>query len=159
MFPVLRTKFIVSLNSYFLTAVWRSSVALPLKSDKVGKVVLQAHAGGGRVAPVVHLAALVDAVDGHAGAEEAAVAAVALVGEGVAARGALHHAPQLQRAPLAPLEVLHRRGEQPAAGDGCSLRMRADSQDYISIGTDILPCFRSVSLGVQQLLKDGILVQ
>ena len=40
-----------------LTAVRSSSVTLPLVGDKVGQVVVEQHAGGPGVAPVVHLAA------------------------------------------------------------------------------------------------------
>ena len=36
-------------------AVGRTPVTLPLVRDEVGQVVLQEHAGGRRVAPVVHL--------------------------------------------------------------------------------------------------------
>ena len=43
--------------NFILTTVWCPSVALPLEAHKVGKVVLQSHAGGRSVAPVVHLAA------------------------------------------------------------------------------------------------------
>ena len=38
------------------TAIRGPSVAFPLVGDKVGQVVLQGHAGGRGVAPVVHLA-------------------------------------------------------------------------------------------------------
>ena len=40
-----------------LTAVRSSSVTLPLVGHKVGQVVVEQHAGGPGVAPVVHLAA------------------------------------------------------------------------------------------------------
>ena len=39
------------------TTVRSPSVTLPLVGDEVGEVVLEEHAGGGGVAPVVHLAA------------------------------------------------------------------------------------------------------
>ncbi len=48
---------------------------------------------------------LVDSVHVLPGAEEAAVASVALVGERVASGGALHHARQLEGAALVPQEV------------------------------------------------------
>ena len=38
-------------------AVGSTSITLPLVGDEVGQVVLQDHAGGGGVAPVMHLAA------------------------------------------------------------------------------------------------------
>jgi len=71
--------------------IWRASVAFPLVRHEVREVVLQSHAGGRGVAPVMHLTASVDRVHGVAGAEEAAVAAVALVDQGVAARPTLDH--------------------------------------------------------------------
>ena len=39
-----------------ITAIRGPSIAFPLVGDKVGQVVLQGHAGGRGVAPVVHLA-------------------------------------------------------------------------------------------------------
>ena len=39
------------------TTVRSPSVTLPLVGDEVGEVVLEEHAGGGGVAPVVHLTA------------------------------------------------------------------------------------------------------
>jgi hypothetical protein len=39
-----------------LTAVRSSTITLPLEWNKVGQVVVEAHAVAGRVAPVVHLA-------------------------------------------------------------------------------------------------------
>ena len=44
-------------ESGVFTTVWSPSVTFPLVGDEVWEVVLEEHAGGGGVAPVVHLAA------------------------------------------------------------------------------------------------------
>ena len=65
-------------------------------------MVFQIHTRGSGVAPIVHLAAPVDAVDGISRSEEPAVAAVALEAQRVAARRAFDNLAQLQGSSLAP---------------------------------------------------------
>jgi len=72
-------------------AVRSSSVTLPLVRDKVGEVVLQHHAGGGGVAPVMHLTAPVNPIHGVTRAKEPTVATIALVHQWVAPGAALDH--------------------------------------------------------------------
>lgn len=82
-------------------AVRSPSVTLPLVGDKVRQVVLQDHAGGGGVAPVVHLAAPVNTIHSVTGPEEPAVAAIAFVYQRVASSPALYHRVEIPGGSLA----------------------------------------------------------
>lgn len=82
-------------------AVRSSSVTLPLVGDKVWQVVLQDHAGGGGVAPVMHLAAPVNTIHGVTRPKEPAVAAIAFVYQGVASSPALYHRIEIPGSSLA----------------------------------------------------------
>jgi len=72
-------------------AVRGAPVAAPLVRDEVGKVVLEEHAGGGGVAPVVHFAAPVDPVHYSSRPKETTVASITLKHQGIAASSALDH--------------------------------------------------------------------
>lgn len=69
----------VSALSPLSNTVRSSTVTLPLVRDEVREVVLQEHAGGRGVTPVVHLAAPVNSIDCVARAQKSTVAAVAFV--------------------------------------------------------------------------------
>jgi len=76
------TQLVATAVSSFANTVRSPSVTLPLVGDEVGEVVLEEHAGGGGVAPVVHLAAPVYAIHSLTRAEKATVAAILCTPEG-----------------------------------------------------------------------------
>jgi len=82
------------------------SVTFPLVRDEVGEVVLEEHAGGRGVAPVVHLTAPVYTVHSLARAKKATVAAVSLVDQGITACPTLDHGVEVPRGSLARVVLL-----------------------------------------------------
>lgn len=108
-------KFSVTLTQLVTTAlssislsntVWSPAVTFPLVGDEVGEVVLEEHAGGGGVAPVVHLAAPVYTIHSVARAKKATVAAISLVDQRVTASSALDHRVEVPRGSLARVVLL-----------------------------------------------------
>jgi len=67
-----------------INTVGSTSVALPLVRYKVRQVGFQDHAGGGGVAPIMHLAAPVNTIHSVPRPKKPTVAPIALVHQGVA---------------------------------------------------------------------------
>jgi len=107
-FSVALTQLVTTAVSSFSVSntVWSPSVTFPLVGDEVREVVLEEHAGGRGVAPVVHLAAPVNPIHSLAGAKKATVAAVAFVDQRVAACTALDHGVEVPRGSLARVVLL-----------------------------------------------------
>jgi len=96
-----------AVSSFSVSNTVRSpSVTFPLVGHEVGKVVLEEHAGGRGVAPVVHLAAPVYTVHSLARAKKATVAAVSFVNQRVTAGPALDHGVEVPRGSLARVVLL-----------------------------------------------------
>lgn len=93
--------------SFASNAVGSTTIAGPLVGYKVGQVVLQSLAGGGGVAPVMHLAAHVYSIHSVAGAEKSAIAAVALVDEWIAPGATLDHIVEVPGGPLRVVAILN----------------------------------------------------
>jgi len=96
-----------AVSSFSVSNTVRSpSVTFPLVGDEVGKVVLEEHAGGRGVAPVVHLAAPVYTVHSLSSAKKATVAAVSLVDQRVTPGPTLDHGVEVPRGSLARVVLL-----------------------------------------------------
>jgi len=105
-FSVALTQLVTATVSSFSNTVRSPSVTFPLVGDEVGKVVLEEHAGGRGVAPVMHLTAPVYTVHSLARAKKATVAAVSFVNQRVAPSPALDHGVEVPRGSLARVVLL-----------------------------------------------------
>jgi len=107
-FSVALTQLVTTaVSSFSVSNTVRSpSVTLPLVGHEVGEVVLEEHAGGRGVAPVVHLTAPVNAIHSLTRAKKATVAAVPFVHQGVAPSPTLDHGVEVPRGSLARVVLL-----------------------------------------------------
>lgn len=107
-FPVALTQLVTAtVSSFSVSNTVRSpSVTFPLVGHEVWKVVLEEHAGGRGVAPVVHLTAPVYTVHSLARAKKATVAAVSFVNQRVTPSTALDHGVEVPRGSLARVVLL-----------------------------------------------------
>lgn len=100
---LMRTRIASIVASVAWNTIGCSPVAFPFEGNKVGKVVLKIHAGGGGVTQIVHLATFVNSVHSSTRSQKAAITTVALVGERITPCGTPHHLPQFNGSSFASL--------------------------------------------------------